>query len=71
MKENKINKPPIILKKNNKFIFPLKKKFYMFDDKKGEAFFEVSFKSGTFSPKIKDLEICQPIGMFNDIKRTS
>ena len=61
-------------RKNNKFIFfPLKKKFYMFDDKKGEAFFEGQFQIiGTFSPKSKTWRFAWANRYVpNDIKRTS
>ncbi len=61
-------------KKNNKFIFfPMKKKFYMFNDKKGEAFFEGQFQIiGTFSPKSKTWRFAWANRYIpNDIKKTS
>ena len=61
-------------KKNNKFIFfPMKKKFYMFNDKKREAFFEGQFQIiGTFSPKSKTWRFAWANRYIpNDIKKTS
>ena len=60
--------------KDNKFIFfPYKKKFFMYNDKKKEAFFEGQFQIiGTFSPKSKTWRFAWANRYIpNDLKRSS
>ena len=60
--------------KDNKFVFfPYKKKFYMYNDKKKEAFFEGQFQIiGTFSPKSKTWRFAWANRYIpNDLKRSS
>jgi hypothetical protein len=61
-------------RKDNKFIFfPYKKKFYMFNDKKKEAFFEGQFQIiGTYSPKSETWRFGWANRYIpNDLKKTS
>lgn len=60
--------------KDNKFIFfPYKKKFFMYNDKKKEAFFEGQFQIiGTFSPKSETWRFAWANRYIpNDLKRSS